>query len=148
MREGIDPISTLGARLAGGRWNPVGLDVLYASSELRVVRAEIARTTERRGLPEEAAYPLAVAELAVNADVIPLLDDEALVSVGISPPLSALTPLEVTREVGVAAAELGIGALAVPSVAIAGENLVIFPGNLPGGIEQEAVRLVEAPADW
>ena len=126
VRPAYDLLSTRGARLHGGRWNPPGLAVLYAGLEPSVARAERIRTMERQGLPESAAYPLRLGLIGLEAEVIDLSASGALSALELDEPISILTPVADTRAVGAAAARLGVGALLVPSVTGAGGNLVAF----------------------
>lgn len=130
VRPAYELLSTRGARLHGGRWNPPGLAVLYASLDPLVVRAELIRAMERQGLPESAAYPIRLGLIGLEADVVDLCPTGALAALEIDEPLSILTPLAGTRAVGAAASRLQLEALLVPSVTGAGRNLVIFTEQL------------------
>lgn len=130
VRPGYELLGTRGARLHGGRWNPPGLAVLYTSLKPSVVRAEWTRMMERQGLPESAAYPLRLGQIAVRADVADLSAPGALAGLDVDEPLSILTPIAATRAIGDAASGLPLGALIVPSVTGAGRNLVILAEQL------------------
>ena len=143
-----DPLSTRGARLHGGRWNPPGLATLYTSLEPLTVRAELLRIAERQGEREESLYPLALVELIVEADVLDLERPGVLADLGIEEPLSVLTPLAGSRAIGQAAASLGIGALRVPSVATRATNVVLFTENLGRQPIVEALTPLTSPEDW
>ena len=148
VRPAYELLGTHGARLHGGRWNPPGLPVLYASLEPATVRAEWVRATERQGLPESAAYPLRLGLIAVRARTIDLRRAGALDSLGVDEPPSVLTPLGETRAVGAAAARNGVGALLVPSVTGVGANLVIVPDNLDAPPEVLEATLLRGPRAW
>jgi RES domain-containing protein len=143
-----DPLSTRGARLHGGRWNPPGLATLYTSFRPLTVRAELVRLAERQGEREETLYPLALAELAVEADLLDLEQPGILSGLGIEEPLSVLTPLAGSRAIGRAAAALGIGALRVPSVATRATNAVLLTKNLSRQPSVEALTPISGPEDW
>jgi RES domain-containing protein len=147
-RTGYDPLSSRGARLHGGRWNRPGTAALYTSFEPLTVRAELLRLAERQGEPEEALYPVTLAELAVDAELVDLEPPGLLSSLGIGEPLSALTPLGASRAIGKGAAALGIGALRVPSVATRAANVVLFPENLQTQPSIEALSILSTPDDW
>jgi RES domain-containing protein len=148
VRESYEPLSTRGARIRGGRWNPAGLVALYAAFQATTVRAELARGAERRGLPEESIYPVVLVEIEVGAQVIDLSDPARLEALGIASPFSVLAPIEVTQKIGRAAARQSVGALIVPSVVTRGDNAVIFPDNLGGDVEVVRKRRVSSPSRW
>ncbi len=103
---------------------------------------------ELQGDPEAAIYPVRVAQIAVEAEVIELLDSELLRALGIEVPLSVLVSRRQTQRVGRAAMRLGVEAMVVPSVAARAENVVIFPGNLSAPIEIVKERRVSSPGRW
>ncbi|MCE3265963.1 MAG: hypothetical protein K0S15_672 [Solirubrobacterales bacterium] len=148
VRPAYELLGTHGARVNGGRWNPPGLPVLYASLEPATVRAEWARAMERQGLPETAAYPLRLGVIAVRAATIDLRRRGALSSLEVDEPPSVLTPLESTRAIGAAAADEGAGALLVPSVTGVGANLVALPQNLASPPEVLEASLLRGPRAW
>jgi RES domain-containing protein len=148
VREPYETLSTRGARLRGGRWNPPGVPALYASFDPTTVRAELARVAAMRGLPEESIYPVRLAQLALSAPVIELIDAETLRELGVDAPLTVLAPREQTQRIGAAAAGLGIETLIVPSVASRANNAVIFPDNLSGNVEVVRERRVSSPGRW
>ncbi len=146
--EGYDPISTLGAGASGGRWNPPGVGVLYTSMDLTTVRAEMVRAAELQGKPEAALFPLTLAQLAVTAEIVELVDDEVLRSLGVEVPFTALTPMRQTQRVGKVAVDVGIEALIVPSVAAPALNAVVIPENLIEEIEITKRRRISSPGRW
>jgi RES domain-containing protein len=148
VRPAYELLGTHGARLHGGRWNPRGLAVLYASLEPTTVRAEWVRAMERQGLPESAAYPLRLGLLALRGPAVDLRRRGALTALGIDEPPTVLTGLEATRAAGEAAAAEGIGALLVPSVTGAGANLVAIPQNLTRPPEVLEATLLRGPKAW
>jgi RES domain-containing protein len=148
VRPAYELLGTHGSRLHGGRWNPPGLRVLYASLEPRTVRAEWVRAMERQGLPESAAYPLRLGLIAVRGPAVDLRRRGALDSLGVDEPPTVLTGLEATRAAGAAAAAEGVGAIVVPSVTGAGANLVIVPDNLDSPAEVLEATLLRGPRAW
>jgi hypothetical protein len=124
------------------------VDALYLSFEPATVRAELTRTAELQGDPEEAIYPVRLVQIAVEVEVIELVDTQTLRSLGVEVPLSVLVPRSQTQPVGRAAMRLGIEALVVPSVAARAENVVIFPDNLSEPIEVLKERRVSSPGRW
>jgi RES domain-containing protein len=135
-----DPLSARGARLYGGRWNPPGLAVLYASIEESVARAEFDRGAAQLGVAPGERYPARLARLAVGCEVVDAASPQALEALGIEN-LTA-SPRSLTQPIGGAAAELGIEALLVPSLAAPGTNTVLVLGNLSERIELVEDRLV------
>jgi RES domain-containing protein len=148
VREGRGPLSTRGARLQGGRWNPPGLDALYASLDIVTVRAELARGAARRRMEETAIYPIRLVELAVEARAMDLTSGDRLETLGVGAPFSILTPTDETRRIGRIAAGLGIEALLVPSVVTRGKNAVLFPSNLVDEIHVIRQRRTSSPRRW
>ena len=148
VREPYDVLSTRGTRIHGGRWNPAGVRALYLSFELATVRAELTRAAELQGDPEEAIYPVRVAKIAVEANLVELLDEQLLSDLGVEVPLSVLVPRSQTQRVGRGAARVGIEALVVPSVAARAENVVVFPDNLATPLEVLSQRRASSPRRW
>ncbi|HET8975368.1 MAG TPA: RES family NAD+ phosphorylase [Solirubrobacterales bacterium] len=143
-----DLLATRGARLHGGRWNPPGLAVLYASLEPETVRAERVRAAELRGMPESALYPLRLGRVALRGPVVDLSRQGAAEKLGFDAPFSILTPLAQSRAVGAAAAKLPVAALLVPSVTGAGTNAVIYPERAAEGPEITETKLLRSARGW
>jgi RES domain-containing protein len=148
VRERRDPLSTRGSRLLGGRWNPRGLDALYATLDIVTVRAELARGAVRRRMEETAIYPVQLVELTVETRAVDLTTGDRLVVLGVAAPFSILTPTDQTQKIGRIAAGLGIEALLVPSVVTRGKNAVLFPANLAENIEVVRTRRISSPGRW
>jgi RES domain-containing protein len=148
VREAYEPLSSRGARIKAGRWNPPGVEALYASFDTTTVRAEVARGAERRGLPEEAFYPLVLVRLQVDAELVDLSEDEQLGALGVTTPFSVLSPIEQTRRIGAAAVRQSVGWLIVPSVVTRGNNVVFFPANLAKPPRVMSRRRVSSPGRW
>jgi hypothetical protein len=121
---------------------------LYLSFEPATVRAELARAAELQGDREEAIYPLTLGQIAVDAEVLELLEPDLLESLGVETPLSVLVPKPQTQLVGATALDLGIEALIVPSVAARAENVVLFPDNLADTPQIVSRRRVSSPGRW
>jgi RES domain-containing protein len=148
VEELRDPASTRATRIHGARWNPPGLDALYAAFETANIHAELARGAERRRLPEEARYPIMLVQIEVAAEVVDLTSAERLEDLGVAVPFSILTPTRESQRVGAAAAKLGLGGLIVPSVVARGNNVVLFPDNLPDPIKIVSKRRISSPGRW
>ena len=101
-----------------------------------------------RALPEAAIYPVRLAQIALVAELVELLDPKTLQKLGVDAPLTVLAPRKETQRIGGVAAHLGIEALVVPSVAARADNVVIFPDNLAGEIEVVRERRVSSPGRW
>ncbi|MGH9684226.1 MAG: RES family NAD+ phosphorylase [Candidatus Acidiferrales bacterium] len=131
VREGLDPLATIGSLKAGGRFNsPNEFGALYTSLEAATAAKEVARGLRQRGVdpdqfPEGAWW---VYDLEVKLEsVLDLTDTNVLQRSGIV--ASSLTGSDIiaTREIAAEARERGYEALLVPSAAAPGSgNLVIF----------------------
>jgi len=89
-----------------------------------------------------------VAKIAVEANLVELLDEQLLSDLGVEVPLSVLVPRSQTQRVGRVAARVGIEALVVPSVAARAENVVVFPDNLATPLEVLSQRRASSPRRW
>jgi RES domain-containing protein len=136
-----DVLTGEGARQHGGRWNPPGVAVVYASLTPETAMAEALAQYRYFGLPLHAAMPrmfLAIEarlrtvldltagevrrRLRVSADAMTNIDWRKQVAAGVEP---------ITRRLGEAASGTGLEGLLVPSAAERnGVNLLVFPGNL------------------
>lgn len=65
-RAVYDPLSGEGARLHGGRWNPAGLPVVYASAHLSLSVLELLVHVDPGDLPDD----LAAFEIEVSDDLL------------------------------------------------------------------------------
>jgi RES domain-containing protein len=148
VREGREPLSTRGARLVGGRWNPAGVEALYTSLDVVTVRAELVRSAELRHQEEGALYPIRLVEIKAAVRSIDLTLGDRLEALGVTTPFSILTPTDQTRRIGRIAADLGIEALLVPSVVTRGKNVVLFPRNLSTEIELISNRRISSSGRW
>lgn len=143
-----DPLGTTGARLNGGRWNPPGLAVLYASLEPETVRAEFVQNAERRGVPESGIYPLRLARLRVHAKTVDLTRPDRLEALGMDAPVLTLAAVRNTQRIGRAAAAAGIEALLVPSAAAPGRNLVILSEGMATAPKLVETLVVRSRTGW
>jgi RES domain-containing protein len=131
VRKGIDPLSSRGSELNGGRYNLPGTKgVLYASLDKVTAVAEIAKGLKTRGInPEEYgpddwwAY-----ELQLTASrVLDLTDQKVLEALQISAAALVADAPDLTRRIGRQALDAGYDAIIAPSAAReGGKNLVIF----------------------
>lgn len=131
VHKGIDPLSSRGSELNGGRYNLPGTKgILYASFEKVTAVAEIAKGLKARGInPEEYgpddwwAYELEL----TSSRVLDLTDAKVLEKLQISAAAIVGDEVAVTRQVGKQALEAGYEAIVAPSAARGeGKNLVIF----------------------
>jgi RES domain-containing protein len=120
--EGTDPLV---ANIRGSRWNPPGVEAIYASLDQDTAIAEIDHLIAMQPYPiprQRVTYEMGVhlsrvADLSRQADLKDLgLDIEVLKTDG----------KDESQIVGGAVAWLGIGGLLVPSMRHLGTNLVIF----------------------
>ncbi len=131
VRKGIDPLSSRGSELNGGRYNLPGTKgILYASFEKAVAVAEVAKGLTARGInpddygPDEWwAY-----ELEVNSTrVLDLTNPRVLEALQITGASIVGDEVAVTRQIGKQAIEAGFDAIIAPSAARQqGNNIVIF----------------------
>ena len=131
LSPGFDPLSTRGAELHGGRWNPPGSSALYLATTPDVARAEFDRLVSLRAQAAADLHPRVLvaveAEIGLVAD---LTDPAVLADLGVRPAGQDEMPIQACRSCGVRAAEAGLGALLAPSATGQGDVLVVFPGNL------------------
>lgn len=128
--RGIDPLSSRGSELNGGRYNfPGTKGVLYASFERVTAVAEVEKSLKARGInPKEyGANDWWAYELELSSSrVLDLTDPKVLERLQISP-LDLLTDdVCLTRLVGKQALDSGFEAIIAPLAAEEGKNLVIF----------------------
>ena len=122
--------------------------MLYASFEPATARAELVRAAEMQGDPEETRYPLTLAQIAVRAELVELVDDAVLGALGVDVPFTVVSPARQTQRVGKAAVDIGIEALVVPSVAAPALNAVVIPENMVDSIEVVSKRRISSPGRW
>jgi RES domain-containing protein len=146
-----DLLTGEGARLLGGRWNPIGIAMIYASLTPEIAMAETLAHNRYFGIPIEDAMPrtfvaieatLSAAidfrigsvrrRLRVSLDRLLNVDWRKEIRAGRRP---------ITQLIGEAASEVGVKAMIVPSAATAGDNLVVFTGNLGSG---STIRILNA----
>jgi RES domain-containing protein len=146
-----DLVTGEGAKLRGGRWNPIGIAMIYASLTPEIAMAETLAHNRYFGIPIEDAMPRTFVaiearfnavidfrlgsvrqRLQISLDRILSVDWRKEVRAGRQP---------ITQLIGKAAFEVGVEAMIVPSAATAGHNLVAFPGSLRPGSE---IRVLNA----
>jgi RES domain-containing protein len=128
--SGVDPLSTLGSKLNGGRYNAPGVDgVLYASLEKATAVAEITKGLTARGINPDAFGPrdwwLYEIELDVNK-VLDLTDPKVLAHLQINADSIIGDDVHLTRQIGKQAIDAGFQAILAPSATHHGKNVVIL----------------------
>jgi RES domain-containing protein len=136
-----DLLTGEGSKRVGGRWNPVGIAVIYASLSPETAMAETLAHHRYYGIAIEDAMPrtfvaievrltnVADLRLGVNRQRLRLSLDRIQSIDWRKEALAGRQP--VTQQVGRAAFEIGLEGVIVPSAADpAGHNLLIFPANL------------------
>lgn len=136
-----DLLSGAGSKLHGGRWNPVGIAVVYNSLTPETAMAETLAQNRYYGIPIQESMPrVFVATVVKLQSVLDLRQGTIRQRLHISQDriLAIDWRLEVyagrvpiTQLIGQAAAEIGLEGLIVPSAADhKGHNLLVFPENL------------------
>lgn len=131
VHKGVDPLSSQGSELNGGRYSSPGTKgVLYASFDQATAVAEVAKGLKMRGINTEDygpddwwAYELGL----ISTRALDLTDPKLLEKLHISRTALLGDDLALTREVAKEALAAGYDALIVPSAALGqGKNVVIF----------------------
>jgi RES domain-containing protein len=139
----VDLLSGEGSRRHGGRWNPVGLAMVYASLTPEAAMAEALAHYRYFGIPIENAMPRVFVAISVQLTrVVDLRIASVRRALGIR--VSEFAAIDWRREVAVgrvpgtqalgrAADAAGIEGLVVPSAVSKGHNLLVLPGRLATG---------------
>ena len=139
-------ITGQGSRRFGGRWNPPGVCVVYASFSAETAMAEALATARYYGFPVHHVMPRTFVAVSFKLRrLLDLTDGNTRKKLGISRRRLVETDWRaenaaereaITQAVGRLAAAAGIEALAVHSATPAnGENVVVFPDVLLAGSE-------------
>ena len=132
VRSGVDPLSTRGSKLNGGRYNAPGVDgALYASVEKATAVAEITKGLTARGVNPHDFGPRDwwLYELELNVSkVLDLTDAKVLAHLQISAPSLVADNVNATRQIGQQALAAGFQAILAPSATHHGKNVVILLG--------------------
>jgi RES domain-containing protein len=148
VHRGIDPLSSRGSELNGGRYNLRGAKgVLYASLEKITAVAEVARGLRTRGIDpgEYGADDWWAYELTLTASrVLDFTDQAVLQHLQINEAALVANDVAQTRQIGKQALDAGYEAIIAPSAAHrAGKNLIIF---LAAAVQFPAVK-ASSPVD-
>jgi RES domain-containing protein len=120
--EGTDPSA---ANIRGSRWNPPGVEAIYASLDQDTAIAEIDHLIAMQPYP--ITRPRVTHEMDVHLSRVADLTNQAdLENLGLDIEVLKADGKDLTQTIGGAVAWLGIGGLLVPSMRHAGTNLVIF----------------------
>jgi RES domain-containing protein len=135
VRDGVDPLVTVGSLKAGGRFNPPNeFAVLYTSFDPATASKEVARGLHQRGIDPLQFPPGSwwVYELEVEIEnVLDLTSPEILERIELKSEMLTGADTQVPRSIADEAREKGFEALLVPSAAAAdSKNLVIFLDKL------------------
>jgi RES domain-containing protein len=112
----------------GARWNPPGIDALYASLEREGALAEAEHQIVMQPIRPRAKRSIHRLQLAL-ANVLDLTDRALLRRLGIDDESLATIDFTACQRVGGAAAFLGHDGILVPSARHSGPNLVVFVSN-------------------
>jgi RES domain-containing protein len=155
VHKGVDPLSSRGSELNGGRYDPPGTKgILYASFEKAVAVAEVTKGLKARGInPEDYgpdewwAYEL---ELASDR-VLDLTDPKVMEALNITHSSIVANEIAITRQIGKQAIEAGFDAIIAPSAAHpGGKNIVIFLAGTSQPLRVRASTAVDLSEkdDW
>jgi len=141
-----DLLTGEGSKLNGGRWNPVGATVVYASLTPEAAMAETLAHHRYYGISVEDAMPRTF--VAIRASLTAVVDfRQGLVRQRIQVSLDRILTVDwrkevragrepITHSIGRAALEIGLEGIIVPSAADPnGHNLLVFPENLQSASE-------------
>jgi RES domain-containing protein len=126
----------------GARWNPPGVEALYASLDRSTAVAEGDHLIETQSLPLKAKRTVHRLDVQLKC-VLDLSDPRLLVSLGVDEQALAGDDTARCQAVGGAAAFLHSDGIIVPSARHPGHNLVIL---FEGGSDQPEIVLVESEA--
>jgi len=137
VRDGVDPLGTVGSLTAGGRFNSPGeFAALYTSLDPVTASKEVARGLKQRGIDPSQFPPGSwwIYELEVEVEaVLDLTSPDILQKIEVKSDALTRGDLQVPRSIAAEARAKGFGALLVPSAAAPeSKNLVIFLDRLPG----------------
>ena len=122
-----DALSGEGARMIGGRWNPVGTEALYLAEPREACAAEFRRMAAGQGKGVESFLPRTLHTIAVtDLDIIDLTTPAHLHAVGLSEADLAADDRTACQLVGEAIATSGIGGLLAPSATGIGTVLTVY----------------------
>lgn len=152
----VDLLSGHGAGNYGGRWNPRGLNAIYASLDPMTAMTEAAQNFFEAGFPAKTIRPRVFAGITIRLkDVLDLTNGRVRRSLGfklddlITEDWSAIQwsgEEAWTQAIGRGAAMAGFEGLLVPSARRQhGRNVVIFPQNLRGGSKVEVMAKEDLP---
>lgn len=118
----------------GARWNPPGVEALYASLERETALAEADHLLSVQPIPPRATRNMHRLRLSLEA-MIDLRDPTVLAELGIDPVALATDDYSLCQAIGGAAAFLELDGLIVASARAPGSNVVIMfvgAGRFPG----------------
>ena len=135
VRDGVDPLGTVGSLRAGGRFNAPGeFAALYTSLDPITASKEVARGLKQRGV-DPAQFPPGswwMYELEVEIEsVLDLTSPDVLQRIEVRDEALTRNEINTPRRIAAEARGNGFEALLVPSAAAAdSKNLVIFLDKL------------------
>lgn len=134
---GRDPLSGIGARLSGGRWNPRDLcSTVYLAQPLRACLAELDRLAEATGVSTSTLLRAPRSLHTIEVSGVALLDlreEEALRYVGLSLDDIRDDDWTACQTVGHAAFFLEMAGVIAPSAAGQGLVIALFEARLTAG---------------
>ncbi|MFN0095798.1 MAG: RES domain-containing protein [Dehalococcoidia bacterium] len=126
-----DPLSTIGAQLNGGRWNPKDLfGALYLADSQETCQAEFERMAESQGLSPADFLPRDLHVLEVSGLVVLDLRDPSIrARIGLSDAILSADGWKPCQDVAAAAHFLGFGGIVAPSATGTGFVVAAFDGR-------------------
>lgn len=120
-------LSTTGARIRGGRWNPPGVAALYCAQDRATVADEWYRAAERQGIAPEGFVPRVLHRLEISlTSLLDLRSQRSLEVVGLGESQLRGLDQSACQMVGEVAHYLGIEGISAPSAAGPGVVIAVF----------------------
>ncbi len=143
----LEPLSTTGARIHGGRWNPPErFGALYLALDVETVAAELRRTAASQNLELVDLLPRTLYRFHVRAGrLLDLTSPEAAAALDLSPRELHGRVRTRCQAVGAAAHYLSVEGILAPSAAGPGSVLALYPDRLG---PEAIVEPVEAITGW
>lgn len=133
------PLSGVGARLTGGRWNPPGISTIYLAQPAEASAAEFLKIANAQpGGPEAFERPLLHTVEVSRLRALDLRREEHLLEVGLTLADVGDEDQADCQEIGHAASYLGLQGVLAPSATGVGIVIAVYDANLqPGQLQHQ-----------